>query len=112
MDPANAQARARIAKSAQKSAAVQQERSSMSVDLDLYMSRMAMLMVSLVSPPLSFVFRFRSRFYVTSSIVNISRHSISIVVSGYRFFSFLVRAFCMRMLNSIHDEIDNRSFAS
>ena len=35
LDAANAQARARVAKSAQKSAAAQQERSSMSVDLAL-----------------------------------------------------------------------------
>ena len=27
------------------------------------------------------------------------------------FFSFFVRAFCMGLLNSIHDEIGNRSFA-
>ena len=33
------------------------------------------------------------------------------MVSGYCFFSFFVRAFCMRLLNSIHDEIANRSFA-
>ena len=30
---------------------------------------------------------------------------------GTPFFSFLVRAFCMRLLNAIHDEIGNRSFA-
>ena len=42
MDAANAQARARVAKSAQKSAAAQQERSSMSVDVASQMSRMAM----------------------------------------------------------------------
>ena len=30
---------------------------------------------------------------------------------GTAFFSFFVRAFCMRLLNSIHDEIGNRSFA-
>ena len=42
LDAANAQARARVAKSAQKSAAAQQERSNMSVDLALQMSRMAM----------------------------------------------------------------------
>ena len=35
LDAANAQARARVAKSAQKSAVAQQERSSMSVDLAL-----------------------------------------------------------------------------
>ena len=35
LDAANTQARARVAKSAQKSAAAQQERSSMSVDLAL-----------------------------------------------------------------------------
>ena len=43
--------------------------------------------------------------------MNISRHSVIIVVSGYCFFSFFVRAFCMRLLNSIHDEKGNRSFA-
>ena len=42
LDAANAQARARVAKSAQISAAVQQERSSMSVDFAFYLSRMAM----------------------------------------------------------------------
>ena len=42
LDAANAQALARVAKSAQKSAAAQQERSNMSVDLALQMSRMAM----------------------------------------------------------------------
>ena len=68
-------------------------------------------MVSLVCLPLCFVFRCRSRFYISLFIVNISRHSIIIVVSGYCFFSFFVRAFCMRLLNSIHDEIGNRSFA-
>ena len=68
-------------------------------------------MVSLVCLPLCFVFRCRSRFYVSLFIVNISRHSIIIVVSGYCFFSFFVRAFCMRLLNSIDDEIGNRSFA-
>ena len=33
------------------------------------------------------------------------------VVSGYRFFSFCIRAFRMRLLKSIHDEIGNSSFA-
>ena len=41
LDAANAQARAKVAKSAQKSATAQQERSSMSVDFALKMSRMA-----------------------------------------------------------------------
>ena len=40
--------------------------------------------------------------------VNISRHSISIVVA---FFPFFLCAFCMRLLDSIHDEMGNRSFA-
>ena len=44
-------------------------------------------------------------------VVCIPRHSIIIAVSGYCFFPFFVRAFCMRLLNSIHDEIGNRSFA-
>ena len=34
-----------------------------------------------------------------------------IVFSGYSFFPFFVRAFRMRLLYSIHDEIGNRSFA-
>ena len=42
LDALNAQARPRVAKIAQKSAAAHQERSSMSVDLALQMSRMAM----------------------------------------------------------------------
>ena len=33
------------------------------------------------------------------------------VVSGYRFFSICIRAFRMRLLKSIHDEIGNSSFA-
>ena len=67
-------------------------------------------MASLVCLPLCFVFRCRSRFYI-SLFVNISRHSIIIVVVGYCFFSFFVRVFRMRLLNSIHDEIGNRSLA-
>ena len=49
--------------------------------------------------------------YPRRFIVNISSHSIIIVVSGYCFFSFFVRAFCMRLLNSIHDEKGNRSLS-
>ena len=67
-------------------------------------------MVSLVCLPLCFVFRCRSRFYI-SLFVNISRHSIIIVVVGYCFFSFFVREFCVRLLNSIHNERGNCSFA-
>ena len=68
-------------------------------------------MVSLVCLPLCFVFRCRSRFYISLFIVNTSRRwVIIIVVSGYCFFPFFVLAFCMRLLNSIHVEIGNRSF--
>ena len=71
-------------------------------------------MVSLVCLPLCscFVAVLRFTLVCTSKyIVNRSRHSIIVVVSGYCFFSFLVRAFCMRLLNSILDEIGNSSFA-
>lgn len=43
--------------------------------------------------------------------MNISRHWIITVVSGYCIFSCFVRAFCMRLLNSIHDENGIRNFA-
>ena len=60
----------------------------MSVDLDLYMSRMAMLMVSLVSPPLCLVFRCRSRFYVTSFSVKYRGIRLVLWFQGTVFFLF------------------------
>ena len=53
----------------------------------------------------------RALFHISLFIVNIERQHINIEVSGYCFISFFVRAFCMRLLNSIHDKIGNRSFA-
>ena len=56
------------------------------------------------------MFRCRSRFDISLCFVNISSHSIIIiVVSGYCFSS--VCSCVLRLLNSIHDEIGNRSFA-
>ena len=68
-------------------------------------------MVSLVCLPLCFVLRCRFRFYISLFIVDISRHSIIIVVSGYCVLSFFVSAFRTSLLNSIHDKIGNRSCA-
>ena len=67
-------------------------------------------MVSPVCLPLCFVFPCRSGFYISLVIVNISSHSIIIGFRVLLFFHF-GRPFCMRLLNSIHDEIGNRRFA-
>ena len=56
LDAAVAQARARVAKSAQKLMAAQEKRSNMSVDLTVQVPRMVMWIVSLVCLPLFSLF--------------------------------------------------------
>ena len=56
LDAAGAQTRARVAKSAQKSVAVQDERLNMSVKLTVQIPRMVMWIVSLVCLPLFSLF--------------------------------------------------------
>ena len=63
---------------------------------------------------LCFVLRCRSKIYISLFFVNILRIKAFDHYCGFRvllFFPFFVHAFCMRMLNSAHDEIGNRSFA-
>ena len=100
LDVAVAQARARVAKSTQKSVTAQEERLNMSVDLTVKIPRMVMWIVSVVCLPL--VSLFSAFFLCLFAVLG--------VILRYQWYFFYV--FCSRgCLYSFKMKHDNRSFA-
>ena len=113
MDASNPQARARVAKSVQKSAAADQEGSPCRLTLRYRCHEWPCEWYPLsAGPSLCFVFRCCSRFTLVCLLFIYQGIRLLLWFQGTAFPPpFFVRAFCMKLLNSIHDEIGNRSLA-